>query len=197
MRSRSVFQWLAMYSSTVGRATASVRVIPVATSSVDPVAFDEAVALPTLTEAVSNMWTLGKVDLNGTELAGVDSLTCNFGINAQALSRDSDIYPTHVSIESIMPSIQLTTNQVNLTSTLTEEGAYYTAGQVIFYAKHYSEGGTYVADGTETHLSFSLGKCRVEPTSIDGDPKRMSVLITPWASGATAPITIDTTAAIS
>jgi hypothetical protein len=76
------------------------------------------------------------------------------------------------------------------------DGAYYTASQVKVYARKKAEGGTFVADGTAGHMSFTMGKCRVEPS--DAGPGLINIKITPWSTpGSVAPLAINTAVAIS
>jgi len=148
--------------------------------------------------AAGAAWTLGKVNLNGTELAGLRSVEIQCGVTLDVEGGDGDQWPTFASIRRIQPTVTATGRHVDITSTVTESGVYYTAEQVTVYARKRSEGGGYVADGTAEHIKFTLGKCRVETGPIGGDPKDGQVIITPWYTAGEAdvlPIAIDTAAA--
>ena len=91
------------------------------------------------------------------------------------------------------------TPHIDQLATLTVDGAFYTASQVTLYGRKRDEGtGTYVADGTAEHLKFTLGKCRIDPTGISGNPKEIGMVITPWDTpGGVAPIAFSTASAIT
>jgi hypothetical protein len=179
-------------------ATVDVEVYARKDGSTAPLAFDEAAALPSHNAGPDAIWTVGPVDLNGTDIEGIESVDIDLGVDVLSEGKDSDVYPTFCSIRAIRPTIRLRTRHVDLTTTLTEDGAYYAASQVIVYLRKRAEGGTFVADGTAEHISLTLGKCRVEVVGVEGDPKAIDVLITPWATiGSVDPIALDTTAAIA
>lgn len=179
-------------------ALATVEVIgESADGSTSPVTFDEAAALPSAAATVASAWTLGKVDISGTQLEGVESVSIDFGVDVLVEAKDSDIFPTFVSARRSQPTIRVRCAHIDFTSSLTESGLYDASG-VVLYARKRAEGGTFVADGTAEHISFTLGKCRLDWGSISGDPKMIEVTITPWnTEGGAAPIAISTTAAIT
>lgn len=168
----------------------------------NPLTFAETGALPAATyPAVDATFTLGKVDLNSTQIQGVTNVSIDFGLQVIRESADSDIYPTFVSVQMIQPAITISTKHLSDTTTLTEAGVEYAASTVKIYARKRDEGGTFVADGTSEHISFTMGKCRVDPVSISGGASGdLQFRITPWytaGGSAVTPITIDTTAAIT
>lgn len=178
-------------------ASLDVDVVARQTSSVAPIVFDEAANLPTHNAGPDAVWTVGKVNLNGTQLEGVESVDVDFGIDLLIDRADSDIYPSFVSVASIRPRIMLTGAHLDVTTTLTEDGLYYASG-VIVYLRKRALGGTFTADATAEHIKLTLGKCRVEPMSIDGDPKKLGLVLTPWATiGTSNPLTMSTASAIT
>lgn len=180
-------------------AVASAEIFARKESSTAPLAFDEAANLTSGVNPASDVqWTLGKVTLNATDLEGLSSVSLDFGVQVLPDAKDSDIYPTFLSIARIQPVLTIRGAHIDITGTLTEDGVYYTASQVVFYAKKRSEGGTFVADGTAEHIKFTMGKCRVDWESVGSDPKEINMRITPWDTpGGTAPLAINTASAIS
>lgn len=181
------------------QATASLgfEVIPTSTDgAADPVTFDEAAALPAAAPETDAVWTLGKVDLGALDLEGVRSLSLDFGVGELVESRDSDIYSTFASVQVQQPRITVRASHIDATSGITEGGVFVTSG-VVFWARKRAEGGTFVADGTPEHISFTLGKTRVEWQTIGSDPKEIQVTLTPWNTEAgAAPLVVSTTAII-
>jgi len=187
--------------SHMGRGTVTCELIAVSSNGIlNPVTFSETATLPASQyPAVTQVHSLGKVDLNGTPILGVTDCTIDFGIQTIVEVADSNAYPTFVSIQSIAPSITVSGKHIDFTTTLTEAGLYMASGMKIFAVKR-SEGGTVVADGTAEHISFTMGKCRAEPVSIGGDPANIGMKITPWYTNAGSPtseITIATAVAIT
>lgn len=184
-----------------GSASLMAELVAVKQDAIEPMVSDEAASLPAdVYPTVSAAWTLGPLILNATTIDKVQSAIVDFGIVLVAENADSQIYPTKVSIDSIRPSIVVAGLDVADLVTLTEEGAYYTATQVVLYARKKAEGATITADGTAEHIKLTLGKARIEPVSIDGTPKTLGYLITPWytAGGSPVdPIAINTASAIT
>lgn len=179
-------------------ATVDVEVYARQAGATAPLAFDEAAALPSHNAGPDAIWTVGKIVLNATTVEGIESIDIEPGVNVVSEGKDSDVYPTFCSIMSISPRVSFRTRHIDLTTTLTEDGAYYTATQVVVYLRKRAEGGTFTADGTAEHIKFTLGKCRVELVAVEGEPKSIDVLITPWATiGSVDPIAVNTASAIS
>lgn len=185
-----------------GNASLTADIFGVSTDGVtSPLVYSETATLPSVYPKVDEVFTLGKVDLNGTEVLGKSNVTINFGIQELIDSADSNVYPTVFSIMKIQPSIMITGREIDITATLTEAGLEYITDVVIVYAQKRDEGGTLVAAGTAEHLKFTMGKCRADVVSIGGGPtSTLGILITPWyTSGVTPkyPITISTASAIT
>lgn len=181
-----------------GTATCSVEIVgESADGSTAALTLNEAASVPSASPEVAAAWTLGKVDVSGTALEGLMSVTYNPGVTLIQQAADSDIHPTFVAVRMVQPSFSFTARHEDFTSTLTEEGLYDATG-VVVYARKRALGGTFTSDATEEHISFTLGKCRINWSSLGGDPGAISGTITPWSTqGGAAPVTIDTTAAIA
>lgn len=177
------------------------EVLPRKESTTAPFAYDEAASLPAgVYPAVAAAWGLGPWKLNGTAIEGLQLASIDTGIAVVVDAGDNDQHPTFVAIQKIAPTIRLRTRHADITSLVVEDGAYYTASQVVGYARKRSEGGSFVADGTAEHIKFTLGKCRVELVSIGGEIKDAEILITPWATPGASPVlplAINTASAIT
>ena len=184
-----------------GTARLTAAISAIKSGATAPVSFSSSANLPSgVYPAGTAKWTLGPVKFNTTTIDGLNSARIDFGVAIEAVAADSDVYPTHVFIRSINPVITLTGMHVDVVGTLTVDGAYYTASQVVLYAKKRDEGGTFVSDATAEHIKFTLGKCRVDWDSVAGDPRSVTMRITPWyTAGASpvSPITIATASAIT
>jgi len=169
-----------------------------------PITWAETSALPaSVYPSLDNVYGMGKVDLNGTELDGKLNVSIDFGIPVSRLAADGNVFSTVIygaGSGRIQPSITVTSRSIDATTTLTEMG-YYVASGVNVYFRHIAAGGTFVADGTASHLKFALNKCRVEPVSVGSGPeKQVGARITPIytaGSSPTYPMTITTATAIT
>jgi len=184
-----------------GNATLSAEAVARQESTDGPLTFNEADDLPSgVYPATSVLWGLGPVDFNSVTIDGLKNASIDFGIGLLVEGGDNDIYPTFVSVQRIQPVITLSGVHADVLSTLTEDGVYYTAEQITFYAKKRAEGGTFVADGTAEHIKFTLGKCRADWMSVAADPKTIDIRLTPWyTAGASpkSPMAINTASAIT
>ena len=166
-----------------------------------PFTFDEAAALPSgVNITLDAMFTLGKVDLNGTDVTGHTDVTINFNLDVRTISGESDLFYDTVYVLTIDPDITLTSYHPDVTSTLTELGLSYDENQVIIYLRKRLKGGSFVPDATAQHIKCTLGECRAEPASIDSEPeKQIGIRLKPWyeSAGPTNPMTWDTAAQIA
>ena len=169
-------------------ATVDFEVIANKSGSTAPVTYSEGVALPGSTLGADELWTLGSVSLNGA-IEGVESVEVDFGVDVLSEAKDSDIYPTFLSVRRVMPSLRIRSTNIDLTSSLTEDGLSYSASQVVVTLAKRAEGGTFAGSGDKT---LTMGKCRVDVVSISDDPRRIELLITPIATagGSVDPITV-------
>lgn len=184
-----------------GNARITYEIIGRQETTTAPLTFSETATLPAAVyPATVVAHTLGKIDLNGTTLDRVQSVTIDFGIVLEVEGADSDIYPTKVSIRDIRPSVTILSTKPEITATLTEDGLGYATDIVIVYARKRAEGGTFVIDATAEHVKFTLGKCRATWDRIDGVPKQIAVTLTPWYTAGVAPkspLAINTASAIT
>lgn len=182
-----------------GPAVATFELYARKESATEPLTFSETANLDAgVNPVIDTLWTMGPVKLNATVLSALDSVQIDFGVQVVCETRDSDIYPTFCGIRSIQPRITLNGVHIDDTATLTEDGTSFAASLVTLYARKRAEGGTFVADVTAEHIKLTLGKCRVDWDQISGDPRSLSMVITPWDTpGGVAPLAINTASAIT
>jgi hypothetical protein len=181
-----------------GTAKLDLDIIATTDGVIDPITYTHNADLPAAIQA-AGVYTLGPIKLNTTVVEGVSNVNLDFGLTANAEGRDSDIFPSFVSVEKIQPVLTVSTQHVDLAGTLTMEGKHYTSSQVVIYLRKRAEGGTFVADATAEHIKITLGKCLVFAGQISGEPKQMALRIVPWFTNGTPdvpPIAIATASAI-
>lgn len=168
-----------------------------------PVVLAESEALLSVTDA--ERFTIGAITLNDGSTAytfdHVRRFELDFGISAEAIGADSDIWPTSSRIGDINPSLRLTgfdnmwwgSSKVPLTGL----NVVHT-GTKIFLRKR-SAGGTFVADATTEHIKFTVaGLATIEGFDGSGNSLDETSLYLPMKfDGSTNPLTINTAIAIT
>jgi hypothetical protein len=188
-----------------GDAVLTYEVLATYDGSNEPVVFTESQSLVSLTD--TERFTLGPVTLANADgittyaLSQVKRMEIDFGIRAETVGADSDIYDTSSRIIEIDPSIRLTGNDSfwwhSSYITLTGKNIQH-SGTKIFLRKR-AEGSTFVADGTAEHVKFTAAGL-VVPEGFDasGNALDETTLYFPLKfDGTTNPITINTAAAIA
>jgi len=184
-----------------GDAVLSYDVVPVYDGVNDPVAITDSVSLPAgLTD--SDRWTLGPFTIESIALGQAQSLNIDFGISEQLHAGDSDIWATMVSIARIQPVLTLTGTDIEWfkSTNFPLAGKAATHANTTIYLRHRAGGSTYVANGTATHIKFTADGLAYIDTFADasGDaPDSISLTMPLRYDGTNAPLTVDTTSAIS
>ena len=181
-------------------AELSYEAITIYDGANDPVVIADTVSLPTgLTDA--ERFTLGPVSVGGVTIDHIRSLEIDFGITATPASSDGDIWPTHISIDSIAPMITFRGVDPKWfsSSKVPLSGKAATHANTEIYLRKRAAGGTFVADATAEHILLTAaGLARVtNPQSTQGNqPAETGIQITTSYDGSNAPIVIDTTSAL-
>lgn len=127
----------------------------------EPITEVDATALPSAPDD-NHRYTLGTVAL-GTEsgnqitLTGKTEVSIDLGIQCIVTASDSDRYPTHAYIESVNPTIRITTYDVlKLTSAIPITGKLVDLSHTAIFLRKRSKSTTsgFVANGTAEHVKF-------------------------------------------
>lgn len=186
-----------LQASHQGSAAISCNVIARQAGAVAPIVYDGTSVHDNVTPQVDALHTLGPIDLNSTTIDGVQSVAVDFGIGVKVEGADSDIYPTFCSVMRVQPRVTITGAHIDVIDTLTADGASYAVSTVRIFLRHRAAGGTYVADGTVSHILLTLGACRVEVQRTSAST--VNLVLTPWytVAGTVSPITVNTAIAIT
>lgn len=168
----------------------------------------EGVSLPTQT-ADDQRFTLGPSQIATSSgdilvLDQVKDFTVGFGIAAETEGSDGDVHDTMAYINEIMPMISITMTNSRLldSSGIPLSGKILDSSHSIFHLRKRSNNGTFVADGTAEHISIiPLSGCAYHDSIFDvrHNANGTVTILIPLLSDATmtAPLSIDTTAAIA
>ncbi len=179
-----------------GNATISLEAVCSYDGTNDPL---ELATSQTLTgsPAVAELYTLGPVKINGTDIADAQGVTVDFGIRLLTESGDGQVWPTWIGIATRQPSITVRTRNVELLNTYGLPGVVLSGSTKVYFRKR-SEGGTLVADTTAQHTSITINEGRVEVSRVAGSiPLMADVKITPTWNGTNAIFVISTATTIT
>ena len=166
-----------------------------------PLVYSDSVALPH-TPTVDELFTGGKVTINGSVLYGVQSLTLDFGLSVIKESAGGDLWPTFVGIAERGPTITIQTKTAPSLTTYGLSGTAQGSSETSFYLTKVSKMGTRVAAGTAEHikvsLSASLGQIIVDSAGgANNASADCTIRIVPIKSSGSAILTLNTATAIS
>lgn len=200
LRAAQGFGYLSSINATsAGIATATGQIVCAYDGTNDPLVPSGSSALAG-TPAVSQVFTLGPVSLNGSTLSGVDDMTINLNPQIITQTSDGELYPTFVALGTIAPEIVLTTYTATTWGTYGLDGTALTA--FVGYLRAKTNDGENVANGTSSHVKFTNsagGKIIVESVSETGStPARTTIRIPLRAANASgAALTVATGQAIT
>lgn len=106
-------------------------------------------------QAFSAEFALGPCYINGTLIAGVQSFRVTPGITLVKSASNGLVRPTQISIQSVMPTMELVTNDLDaIASTVNAFTAMTSAN---FYMRKRADSGVYTAAGTDIRFTFAAG----------------------------------------
>lgn len=164
-----------------------------------PFAYSFTTSLPH-TPSVDESFTMGPIALNGTTLAGCQSLTIDFGLSAATLASCGNLYPTFVGIATREPYIEVSLLEADYANTFGLNGTAQSSTDSIVYLQKQSKNANRLDAATEEHISFSLDDGVITVTEVGGsnnEPAMVTLRHNSSFDGTNAIWVIDTTAAIT
>lgn len=120
----------------------------------DPIVVTDEVALPAA-PTDSERFTLGPVSLNGTAFDRITNLSIDFGIAAEMVTADSDLWPKFARISEIMPLIELDGIDTDWFEACGLDGTNIVHASTTLVLRKRALGGTFVAAGTSEHIAIT------------------------------------------
>lgn len=167
----------------------------------DPIVVTDSSNLPA--GIVDNeRFTLYSATIESVALAQAQNLEIDFGVDARTEGGDSDIWDTFARVRKIEPRLRLTGTDIEWfkAANIPLIGKSATHANTTILLRKRAEGGTFVADETEEHISITCaGLCYVDVAfDDDGDePATVSLEFPLRYDGTNAVLVIDTTAALT
>lgn len=167
-----------------------------------PVLVEGSQALPTL-PSTSGRWTIGKITIGGYLLTCNVQVDIDFGFNIDAFGCNSDIYDTHLHVNTIQPKIMITALDIEGFdgSNIPLIGKAATQlNTAIYLRKRSASVAGFVADATAEHIKITAAGTAVwtEVHNTQDNQKAQAQLQLHCAwDGTNAPIVFDTASAIT
>lgn len=188
-----------------GDASMSFETMGYSNSTTAPLTFTTAQSLGSYTPGSEELFGLGPVYINGSQITSLVGVSVDFGFSLQADMSDGVIWPKEVKVMSRLPVIRIrTSDSGNLVRALTASASNYrgalcldgTNGLKLWAKKRACADGGYVADATAEHVLITALDGTVTVGPVTG-PNRECVITVEPRRESTASVAIDTTAAIS
>lgn len=184
-------------------ATIDVEAMSIWNKTVSPVQIDGAVALPTL-PSNPGRWTLADgMQIGGQTLDCQINIEIDFGVSASSFGCNSDIFDTHLNLDSVQPKITITSLQPEkfADAIIPLIGRACTHANTSIKLRKRLEGQAgFVADGTAEHIEITAEGVLNVTNAHQGSANQraqMALELTARFDGTNAPIIIDPAATIS
>ena len=182
-----------------GPAVMACDIIATYDGTNDPIVIAASQAIA-VTPAAAEAYVVGPVNVNGTNLAGVQALQIDCGNQVITRFGDGVVFPQFAARMSHAPTIAVTTDKASYWATLGLGGVAQDATDSVAYLRQCVEGATRAADNAGSHISFSVDEGLIYPTgsgfSLDG-AAAVNVGIIPTYDGTNDPIVVSTSASIT
>ena len=184
-----------------GDASIDYDVVATYDGTNDPVVINDGVTLPAA--ATDNeRFTVGPLTIGGETIDHVRSISLDFGVEVATEGADSEVWDRFASIVTVKP--KLTVRGIDIewlkSSVIPLSGKAATHANTTVYLRKRDDGGTFVADATEEHISLTMAGLATIDTAMDAsgsDAAEASLELMLQYDGTNNPVVIDTTAAIS
>ena len=168
----------------------------------DPIALSASSALGAAGN-ITARWTLGPVELMGTQLEGVQSVTITPGVAVDVRRADGFKWPRHSSCRVTGAMIEIRTLDASAQRTFGIDGTVLSGDGAEIWLRKLGSGAAPVANATAEHIKFSIAAARgmVVPGVASGShPDDVASGVTVYGlynvTGPVLPITVNTAIAI-
>lgn len=186
-------------------ATAEVRFMILSADGVTaPITRTDSLAPPA--QVAETRFGLGPLKVAGTTIGNLTTASIDFGINAESILHDSDVYPTTIFTPEILPVIDGTTQDTSKIGT--GAGQFGIGGAAVanttselFFRKRASGGALYVDEAELEHIKLAptgaFHWTTLASASANRPHEHSFRITTGQASNGDVPIVLSTAAAIA
>ena len=180
-------------------ATLAFDIVCIYDGTNDPIVTTNSVALPH-TASIDELYTLGKITINGTEVDGLMGMDFDFGLDVEEIAVNGEAFARRVHILKRDPTFTLTCKDVVTLNTFGISGTAQGATDSVIYLQKMSENSTRVAAATAEHISFTIDDGMITVADVGGGNNTShgtKLTITPAFDGTNAIVVKSTATAIS
>ncbi len=147
-------------------------------------------------------FTLGKFTLGSIAVGQLTNLEIDFGITAETVGADSDVWDTFARIVAIEPMLRLRGSDLTVfdASKIPLTGKAGVHADTIFYLRKRQDGSTFAPDATTEHIKFTANGLATITSGMSqsGDPPSEIEIEMPLRyDGTNVPLVINTASAIT
>lgn len=151
------------------------------------------------TPALSEVFTVGPVKINGSFIGGVQSINVDFAVDVKKDRSDGDPYPTYVYIATIRPVVRIRVLHEILVAYGIDGLAQSSVDSLVYFRK-LQKNGMRVADATVEHVGIAMDDGMITARTVSGThPGTMQgeIQLTPAYDGSNAILALSAATAIS
>lgn len=184
-----------------GDATLDYEMVIIYDGSNDPIVVTDSVALPAgITD--NERFTMAGMTIGSVAIAAKTRWSIDFGVDAVGQSADSDVWDTFASIRTSQSELTVETIDVSRLAAaaipLTGKAATHATSTI--YLRKRDNAGTFVADGTASHIALSCDGMIVPDDAFSSDgkaPGKVSFKMPLRYDGTNVPLLVTTNTTIS
>jgi hypothetical protein len=184
-----------------GDATVTINVHPIANGATAPFVYTDSQTV-SAAPTTDPRWTLGPLTVGNVLMTGSKGFDIDFGVNALTEGADSSIWDTRSSILTITPRVTIRGVDVAwmASASVPLGGLACTNANTALYLANRADGGTLVANGTASHVKFSMPGLATVGQAMGmttGSGNETVLNINGKFDGTNAPIVVNTASAIT
>lgn len=197
LTTNALLYWTGLRASQGQLAEISCRLLPVWDGTNNPIIWTGSLALAGTSQA-AEQFTLGRIDLNGTNISAVQDLDWNNNVEPEEVGDSGEPFISYGGINRFSPQFTFRTRDTTVISTYGAVGTALTGFEV--YLRKKAASGINVADATAQHIKLfkasAAGTIKARQVSgLNGMAEVFVQLLKP--SAAADPFDISTTSAIT
>ena len=198
MLNSAFLYWQSLSAEQRGFAEMDCTIMGISTDgSTAPILHVGSAELSAASSAVSHLYTMGKIELNGTAIDSVRSTSLQNNLTVTPEDADGNDFPQYAEIEDSSPRVIIETNDVSIFDDYGEQGVALTSMNLYFRKMSKGSSGP-IADVTAEHIKITASAGSIFATEGSGNKARFQivVLLEKPAAGTDA-FTVNTASAIT
>lgn len=142
-----------------GDASLTLAMMAVSDGTNAPVVVAGSAAVPSITAGAAEAFSIGPVSVGGVTISQITSVTIDFGINAETVGGDSEVWDTLSWIGTLVPEITIRTNDLTAIAAASiplSGGKAATHANTSISLRGRKHASIFHADGDAEHITFTL-----------------------------------------